>query len=168
MADPSSRERLLPYLIDRLTDDQPNARQESLTGRTWSLRQAHAAVLRDLGWLLNTTRRPSIANLDEYPEAAKSVLNYGLPDLCGLTASGISARQLETALKTAIVQFEPRVMKNTLTIRTVQSDDSGRPNAVGLEIKGEIWASPMPDSLFVKTEVDLESGHCELHDRGSG
>jgi hypothetical protein len=37
-----------------------------------------------------------------------------------------------------------------------------------LEIKGQIWASPMPDSLYVKTEIDLESGSCHLQDKQYG
>ena len=49
------------------------------------------------------------------------------------------------------------------------SNGSGiRPNAVVIEIRGDIWNSPMPDSLYVKTEIDLESGSCHLQDKQYG
>jgi hypothetical protein len=28
-----------------------------------------------------------------------------------------------------------------------------------------VWAQPMPESLYVKTEVDLETGMCMLQDQ---
>jgi type VI secretion system protein ImpF len=181
MAEPTARERLLPYLLDRLTNDNPHSRQESLTSRTWSLRQSRQAVIRDLGWLLNATCRPAVDNLEEFPEVYKSVLNYGMPDLCGRTASGMSPQQLERMITQVIQRYEPRIMKGTLSVRVIDSGEVGagaggnpgptsnvRPNAVVLEIRGEIWASPMPDQLYVKTEVDLESGQCMLQDKQYG
>jgi type VI secretion system protein ImpF len=178
MPEPTARERLLPYLLDRLTNDDPHSKQESLSHRTWSIRQTRQAVIRDLGWLLNSTCRPAADNLDEFPEVSKSVLNYGLPDLCGRTASGMSPQALERMITQVIQRYEPRLMKGTLQVRVVDAGEVGagaggnpnptsgvRPNAVVIEIRGEVWNSPMPDSLYVKTEVDLETGECRLHEK---
>jgi type VI secretion system protein ImpF len=168
----------LPYLLDRLTNDNPQSKQESLGNRTWTLRQTRQAVIRDLGFLLNSTCRPVADNLDEFPEVSKSVLNYGLPDLCGRTASGMSPQQLERMITQVIQRYEPRLMKGTLSVRVIDAGEVGagaggnpnptssvRPNAVVLEIRGEIWNSPMPDALYLKTEVDLETGQCELKEK---
>ena len=178
MPDPTARERLLPYLLDRLTNDDPHSRVESLSHRTWTLRQSRQAVIRDLGFLLNSTCRPVADNMEEFPEVAKSVLNYGMPDLCGRTASGMSPQQLERMITTVIQRYEPRILKGTLSVRVIDAGEVGagagggagptstvRPNAVVLEIRGEIWNTPMPDQLYVKTEVDLETGQCALQEK---
>lgn len=174
MAEATNRERLLPFLLDRLTQENPQGRQESVSSRTWTLRQTHQAVVRDLGWLLNTACRPSFDGLEEFPLVNKSVLNYGMPDLCGRTASGTSAQELEKLITEVIERYEPRIQKRSLKIRVVEHAEGpsggpgGRPNAVTLEIKADIWAQPMPDSLYLKTEVDLESGQCQLQDKQYG
>jgi predicted component of type VI protein secretion system len=35
-------------------------------------------------------------------------------------------------------------------------------------ISGDLWALPTPDPLFVRTELDLDTGQCELKDRPNG
>ncbi|HWW69922.1 MAG TPA: type VI secretion system baseplate subunit TssE, partial [Duganella sp.] len=55
MAELTSRDRLQPSLLDRLSDDDSQARLESREQRVLSMRGLRKAVLRDLGWLLNTT-----------------------------------------------------------------------------------------------------------------
>ena len=83
------QERLQPSLLDRLTDDDPQRQQESRGERVMSMRQLRESVLRDLGWLLNTSNLTSVHDLTAYPQVAQSVLNYGVPDLTGLTVSSV-------------------------------------------------------------------------------
>ena len=164
MAEIGARDRLLPSLLDRLTNDTPTARQEANSSRTWTLRQAHQAVVRDLAWLLNAHCRPESDNLQEFPEVFKSTLNYGLPDLCGVTVSGLSPQRLQRMIADAIIRFEPRIIKSTLIVQMV-SNEQNRGNSIVIEIKGQIWASPAPDALYLRSEVDLESGSCRLLDK---
>jgi len=51
MADLIPRERLQPSLLDRLTDNSPQATVESRDERVMSSRQLRKSVLRDLEWL---------------------------------------------------------------------------------------------------------------------
>ena len=39
---------------------------------------------------------------------------------------------------------------------------------IGLEIRGELWASPVPEHLFIKTKIDLETGQVMLGDATNG
>ena len=169
MSNATSRERYLPFLFDRLLQDNPESRSESLAARTWSLRDSHRAVVRDLSDLLNTPSRPSHDDLSAFPEVARSVLNYGMPDLSGMTASGVTGEQFERMLLSTIQRFEPRVLRNRLSIRVIEDNEGGTGNAaVVLEIKGEVWATPMPDALHLKTELDLDSGACTVEDQQYG
>jgi type VI secretion system protein ImpF len=165
MAELTPTERLQPCLLDRLVDEQPDSQVESRDLRVVSLRRYREGVLRDLSWLLNTACPPASDGLADYPEVARSVLNYGIPDLCGQTASGITPEQIEQNVVLAIQFFEPRILRNSLSIQSVVSSESMTHNAVFLEIRGELWARPTPEVLYLKTQVDLETGQCEL--RGS-
>lgn len=108
MADLSVQERLQPSLLDRLVDHAPDQQRESDDKRTLTRQALRQAVLRDLNWLFNATA----PGLDErrHPQAARSVLNYGLPMLSGQFTSSIQRVSMEQALKNAIVQFEPRIL----------------------------------------------------------
>jgi len=158
MPDVLPLERLQPCLLDRLTDEDPRAETESRGQRIITLRRYREAVGRDLGWLFNSAARPDDDPIYEHPEVARSVLNYGVPDLCGLTAGGVEPAELERRLRQAILNFEPRIIRNTLFVRVVARDKEAGENAVTVEIAGELWAQPAPESLYIRTEVDLETG----------
>ena len=168
MAELTTAERLQPSLLDRLTDDFPHVAQESRDRRVMSMRQLRAAVLRDLASLLNTPAKPRFEEVHEYPLVEKSVLNYGIPDLTGLTTSGLSPGQLEKLVTSAVQRFEPRIIPETLSVRAVATKDEWG-NEVDqrfeFEISGDFCPLPMPEALFVRTEVDLETGRCSIKER---
>jgi type VI secretion system protein ImpF len=169
MPELTQKERLQPSLLDRLRDDAPNETQEPREKRVFSLQRLREVVLRDLTWLLNTTNLAAGQDLAAYPQVRRSVLNYGLPDLAGLTVSGIDVLELERALRQAIVEFEPRILRNSLRVRLVVNQDQMSHNAMTFEIEGELWAQPVPLHLYLKTEVDLEDGEVRVAERmGSG
>ena len=167
MADLVPQERLLPFLLDRLTDEDPATRMESREKRSMSMRQFQKALLRDLDWLLNTPCKTEHDHLEEFPEVARSVLNFGMPEFAGLTHSDVTPQQVEKAIRQAVVQFEPRIVKDALAIRVVINRQTAG-NLLEVEIRGQVWAQPVPEQFFVKTEVDLESGMVKLTDQLHG
>lgn len=164
MAELTKSERLQPALLDRLTDEEPYKHQESRDRSVISLKQLREAVSRDLAFLLNTVNLSSVHNLDEYPEVKHSVLNYGTPDLSGQTASNIEIYQLERLLRQAIIDFEPRLLKNTVKVKLRMSESHMDHNALSFDIEGEMWAQPVPLHLYMKTEVDLDIGSIRVTD----
>src|ERR1051325_4639249 len=117
MAELTQKERLQPSLLDRLTDDDPERKQESRDRRVLSPARLRECVRRDLTWLLNTTNLASSQNLDAEPNVARSVLNYGMPDLAGHTASSVDVRSLERMLLKVIWDFEPRLVKSSVKVK---------------------------------------------------
>jgi type VI secretion system protein ImpF len=168
MAELAPIDRLQPCLLDRLTDDKPEMGKESRDQRIVSLRRYKSAVLRDLGMLLNSKRHPEHDNIYEFSYAAESVLNYGIPDLCGASISAVSPTDFEAQVKQAILCFEPRISHKQLSVHVVSPLEAGNVRSLSFEIEGELWAQPLPDHLFVKTEVDLETGHHTLKGEPSG
>ncbi len=168
MAELNPRDRLQPFLLDRLTDDQSDQTKESREKFVFSPRQLKGSLLRDLGWLLNTAGPIEGDGMSEFANVATSVLNYGIPDMTGTTASSLPGTSLERSILKAIQTFEPRLAKHSLSVRLATADESGNPNQIALEIRGEIMANPLPEPLYIKTEVDLETGQFAMKDRPNG
>lgn len=166
MAELTSKERLQPSLLDRLTDHEPEAAQESRDKRVLSTRQLKQSVLRDLEWLLNAGNLGNQVDYEAYPFIQQSVVNYGVEDLSGQMVSGLSTTQLERLVRQAILDFEPRILRNTIKIRTVIDSSEMNRNAVAFEIEGELWGQPLPQRLYLRTEIDLETGAFSLSEGG--
>ena len=159
MAELTPQERLQPSLLDRLTDNEPQKTDESRDQRVLSLARLRDCVIRDITWLLNTERLPSVQKIEDYPEAKYSVINYGIPSLTGASSSGIDSAALERAVVEAIYQFEPRLIAGSVSVKSVRSADQMSMNAIMFEIEADLWAQPLPLHLYLQTEVDLETGH---------
>jgi type VI secretion system protein ImpF len=155
-------EKLQPCLLDRLTDDEPKKSQESRAQRVISLQRYRQGVLRDLQWLFNASAHlpqegQSTFSLEDYPEAFRSVINFGTRHLFGVMTPDM--RELERQLTKALYTFEPRILRNSLKIRS-QLEGS----VIALDVEGELWATPLPEHLHIKTRLDLETGHCSVGD----
>jgi len=163
------RDRLQPALLDRLTDHAPQSRVEAEDSRVMNKAQIREAVLRDLSWLLNSVQPLGKAVAAQYPQAADSVLNYGLPAMSGQLASRIDVTLLERTIKQAILRFEPRVMEDSLEVKALETTSVlDTHNVIEFEIHGFMWAQPVPLELLLRTQVDLEAGQVEVRDMGSG
>lgn len=159
------QERLQPALLDRLTDEEPDKKLEPREQRVMSKTRLRQAVLRDLAWLFNTTRLEAEVDLASAPFARKSVINFGLPSLSGQTASALEISDLERAVRQAILDFEPRILPNTLEVRAlVELSELDHHNVIGVEIRGQLWAQPVAIDLLIRTEIDLESGKVQMAD----
>ena len=165
MPELTPQERLQPALLDRLTDEEPDKREEPRERRVMSRTRLRQAVLRDLAWLFNATRLESSVSLAAAPYVRRSVVNFGLPALSGRAASSLDITDLERAIRQAIVDFEPRIRPGTLEVRAlVRAEPLEHHNVIGVEIRGELWAQPVPLELLVRTEIDLETGKVEIAD----
>jgi type VI secretion system protein ImpF len=159
------QDRLQPALLDRLTDEEPDKKQEPREARILSKSRMRQSVLRDLAWLFNATRLEAVTDLTTLPNVRRSVLNYGLPALSGRTASSLDVSDLARAVREAILTFEPRILPATLQIRTLlEAGDLDHHNVIGVEIHGELWAQPVPLEFLVRTEFDLETGKVQVAD----
>jgi type VI secretion system protein ImpF len=128
------------------------------------MQKLRAAVLRDLAWLLSTGQLETTDDLERYPEVARSVLNFGMPDITGLSISGVDTAGLEKAVRDAIIKFEPRISANTVRVTVAKDDRLMSRNSLVFNIEGQLWAEPTPMALYLKTELDLETGDVSVKD----
>ena len=144
-------DNLLPTLLDRLTDHAPQRDKDTLAEVVISRKQLRQIILRELG---------------AFEQARLSALNFGLPAFSGKRASDVKSSELEQEIEQAIALFEPRVMADTLSVRSiVSSDDEASHNMVVFEIRGQIWAHPYPIEMLLKSSIDLETGSVSLLDQ---
>ena len=159
-------DKLQPCQLDRLTDDEPEKMEESRIQRIISLQRYKAGVLRDLEWLFNSVghypdEHAGDLTFADYEEAFRSVLNFGIRQLYGRLAPDIE--EIERQLFEAIIVFEPRINRRTLRVKVAIQQ-----NMLFIELTGELWVNPLPEKLFIKTELDLESSACTMKEAAHG
>ncbi|MEX3786406.1 type VI secretion system baseplate subunit TssE [Paraburkholderia sp. BR14374] len=165
MAELMPQERLQPSLLDRLTDLDPAQHEESREQRVITAARLREYVTRDIAWLLNCTRQWSGEELTGFPHVRHSTLNFGIPDLVGTAHSGIDVAGLQNRIRSALLDFEPRLIASTVQV-SVEIDDTrmdGR--SLQFVIEADMWAQPMPLALYLRTDVDLETGEFHVSQR---
>lgn len=168
MAELTGRDRLQPALLDRLTDQEPHAKVESRERRVISMRVLRQGVQRDLAWLLNASGLGAVQDLSAYPAVASSVVNFGLPDIAGKSASSVDVPKLERMIRDVIIAFEPRILRESVRVSAVlEGETTGQHNTVAFVIEGDLWAEPYPERLYFRTELDLEAGEVRVIDKGA-
>ncbi len=165
MADKTIDDRLQPSLLDRLTDDAPGELSESRAARVIDIRRLRDILRRDLAWLLNTNNNEAWIDRDLYPHVFASVLNYGVSPVAGGATNEKRVEVIRSALIAAVRQFEPRLRAETLDVRLRQDEQTG-PMSIFFDIHGDMWAQPLPLELYLRSEIDLMTGHLELEERG--
>jgi type VI secretion system protein ImpF len=91
-----------------------------------------------------------------------------MPDFAGRTASSVDVRAMERTISRVIAEFEPRLLKSSVKVRVIADPDKMNHNAMCFQIEAELWAQPLPLRLFLRTEIDLESGAATVVDTGHG
>jgi type VI secretion system protein ImpF len=163
-----AQDRLQPALLDRLTDDDVETRSEAGESRVIHRQRLRDLVLRDLAWLFNAVSPgPSTIDWAGAEHARRSVLNYGLPALSGATASTIDPMELQSRVRQAILDHEPRILPETLEVEVVLSEEQmDHHNQIGFRITGQLWAQPVPLELLLHTDIDLETGRVAVRELG--
>ena len=165
MATLRNQDRLQPALLDRLTDDNPESKVETADARVINRSRLRDMVLRDLAWLFNATAPGEGFDWEPVPDARRSVLNYGLPALSGLSTSGLDLMQLQSQVRQAIVEHEPRILADSLVVEVITSNAQlDHHNLVGFRISGQLWAQPVPLELLLHTDIDLETGRVAVRE----
>lgn len=149
---------LVPSVLDRLIDEEPQNRREAPKSRNQVLREMKQSVRRDLENLLNTRWR-CVAWPPDLDELEVSVVNYGIPDFTGTNMSVASEReQLRAVIEKVIREFEPRFKTVKVTLLE-NTDDFDR--TLRFRIDALLYAEPAPepvvfDSLLQPTSTTFE------------
>ena len=144
-------------LLDRLSDQELSLKTDPPHGRAQSLRQLKTCLRRDIEWLLNTSR--SIEAAEVSAETAKSVFNYGLPDITSLgVRSTQDQKRLLWMIESTIATFEPRIKGPRVTMEPV----AGSARILRFQIQGLLRIDPAPERVTFDTVLELTSGEYQV------
>jgi type VI secretion system protein ImpF len=152
---------LQPSLLDRLTDLEPVKATESRSSRVIDVNRLRDIVRRDLSWLLNSNNLETVIDGNVYPQVARSVLNYGVREVSGDFSTGLRAEEIRRAIASSVRLFEPRINAATMQVKLRKTEDRGGA-VISFDIVADMWAEPIPLELYLRSEVDLATGHVEL------
>ncbi len=150
---------LIPSVLDRLLDDEPDATRDPLRTRGQAMRELKQSVRRDLENLLNTRWR-----CEELPQDLKelelSLVNYGLPDISGPTLGHARQReQFSELLENVIRHFEPRLRNVTIEmLDNVELLD----RTLRFRINAMLMAEPAPEPVVFDSALQPVTGNVEV------
>jgi len=134
MDNPNRHSRLSPPLMHvfraaheakdakRIIDQRNEAGERVIAGRRLRARQIitesmlRREVSRDLDALLNTVSLDATVDMQNAPHVRKSILNFGLADIANRTIDENAVGGIPEEIRTAIVNYEPRIAADTLRI----------------------------------------------------
>lgn len=161
MSDKTIAERLQPSLLDRLTDNAPDERTERRDDRVIDLRHLREIVQRDLSWLLNTSDNASMIDAKRFPNAARSVLNYGIREVAGDYSTAERAEMIRRSIAESIRDYEPRLNPGSVDV-LLRTEKASGTTLVSYDIVADMWAQPLPMELYLRSEVDVTTGQTDL------
>jgi len=165
MAGMSSKTRLSPPLMyvfraaheakdaTKKVDLRNSAGDRIIAGRRLQARQVitetalRREVARDLEALLNTIAMESTIDMADAPHVRKSILNFGIPDVTHRSIDEVGVNDIPEEIRTAIVNYEPRLAASTLHIERDKNVDPAE-----LKIRFIVRADLTCDPVHVPVE----------------
>lgn len=148
------------------THNVPNAMIESSQHRAVSMRRLRECVLRDVAALLNALNLESHVDLERYPHVQRSVLNYGMRSMAGLSAAAVDPVKTAAGIEEAIRRYEPRLRKVHVVPETREGAQDG--HQLAFRIDAELWGQPVPQQLVLRTRIETDTGNATVSDSGAG
>ncbi len=165
MATIRSDQLLLPSVLDRLIDEDPQVSQEPRRSHNQLLRELKQAVRRDLENLLNTRVR-GVSYSTDLAELKHSLASYGIPDLTGLSLGSPKDREeFRRTIQAVILQFEPRLKK--LSVRLIDQTETME-RTIRFHIEAVLQAEPAPEPIAFDSTVRLTTGSFEVKAESNG
>lgn len=154
---------LIPSVLDRLIDAEPDQSREAPRSRNHVLREVKLSVRRDLENLLNTKTR-CLSWPPHLEELKQSLVNYGIPDFTSASMGSKKEREeFCRVLQIVMRQNEPRLK----TVR-VSLLDNAEPldRTLRFRINALLQADPAPEPIVFDSAVRPVTGNVEV--KGGG
>jgi type VI secretion system protein ImpF len=150
MARVRPNQQLVPSVLDRLLDDDPEVRREPAASRNQVLRELKMSVRRDLENLLNTRVR-CLMPPEQCKELKQSLVNYGIPDITGSDLGSSHDRdEFCRVLQNVIRQYEPRF--KTVKVTPISSADP-QDRTFRFRIDALLQAEPAPEPIIFDSQL---------------
>jgi type VI secretion system protein ImpF len=119
-------------------------------------------VNRDLEVLMNTIALGSTLDLAAYPDVARSILNFGLPDVTHRTIDEHRTGELTDEIAQALAAYEPRLAAGTLRVRRDDKLD-GAELKVRFIVQADLICDPVDVPVEFVADVEIDTGTIVLN-----
>lgn len=165
MADRTIADRLQPSLLDRLTDARPGEALDRREDVAIDVSRLRRILHRDISWLLNASNCESRIDGAAFPQAAASVINFGVREVAGAVSGQARAQQIRGAIQQAIARFEPRLRPGSVEV-VLRDPGAEGASVLAFDIHADIWAQPVPIQLYLRTQVNMATGRLTVERAG--
>lgn len=146
---------LVPSLLDRLIDEQPDQTREPPRIRGQLLHDVRNSIRRDLENLLNTRFR-CLSWPEDLTELDQSLANYGIPDVAAANlATESGRRRFLKNVEQTIRHFEPRF--KSVRIEFLENADE-LDRTMRFRIDAMMYAYPAPEPIVFDTAMEPATG----------
>ena len=148
--------RFRPDLLNRLKTRDRNA---------WISQDELKNEVRDsLVNLFNSTNMGAELDPAVHPEAARSVINYGIAPVFGNYLTTLNWSKLETMLRQAIEAFEPRIIPESLAIEPAPGPEKDGPGGgrLSFSLRATIRCASQTMELVLESDYDRETQKFKL------
>lgn len=156
---------LLPSILDRLLDANPEASRDAPKSRGQTLADMRRSVRRDLEALLNTRQR-CISWPSDLQGLEHSLVNYGVRDFATLNLGTESERQAFCRdIEDVIRRNEPRFVSVSVSLLE-NSDTVDR--TMRFRIEALMYADPAPEAIVFDSFVDPAAREIKIAETANG
>jgi len=151
-----------PSIVERLRGGGDDGR--SATDLRVDVDVMRGEVLEHVQALLNT-RLAEIDDIDRYPEAAKSLLAYGVPDLSAFFhGSQDDMQRMIACIEKAIRTFEPRLDPQSVRVERVRDAGNDPAMKMRLRVQAVLRVHPFRAPIVFDTRIDADTASVTVHD----
>lgn len=124
-------------------------------------RELRDDLMKDLAALINTINFDAISPLGEFPNARKSILNYGAPSLARLGEDASSLEKIRQRLVQTLSAYEPRLRPGSIAVREAPDIDD-RNQTVRLHVEADLISTPYDIPLEFVADIDVGAGKIHI------
>lgn len=152
---------ITPSVLDRLLDDQPKVQIESQMQHFFDLNRLKKAVARDMEALLNSRCVDLDEEIERYPQARNSMIDFGITDLSSLSLLDPGDRAyLRDKIRITVQRHEPRLG----TIRVRLDAPEGTERMLRFRVDAVLKVLPTRPPVSFDATLQLSSNSCQVRE----
>lgn len=157
------RQRLLvtPSVLDRLLDDNPKEQVESHLQQHFDLNRLKRSVARDLEALLNSRNVDLDDDIERFPLARQSVVDFGITDLSSLSLLDPGDRAyLRDKIRITLERHEPRLERVVVSLDA----PAGSERMLRFRVDALLKVLPSRPPVSFDATLQLSSNSCQVRE----
>jgi type VI secretion system protein ImpF len=142
-------------------DGETVARSRRVVRQGMNEQTLRQEVAINLGYLLNTVCLGAAQDLSEFPYAARSIINFGVPDIASIAMVSAGVETIPAAIVDAVRRYEPRLIASTVRCVRDESVESHTLN-IRFHVSGDLDCDPVAVPVQFVADLDLHTAKVQM------